>query len=150
MLTKFYHKSSFQKKFTVVAIWIVALTMMLMMIQFLVHTKINFLWLIPIIIAGLFVISGILLRCKIARWFTLLAIYTFVFYPLVSYIMIGEIFPISLVVLYIFMMLLTVYAFSNKQAMDLFYIESNPLEHLPLILLSLTIDTVYIYLVKVV
>ncbi|SFV67187.1 hypothetical protein MNB_SV-14-1075 [hydrothermal vent metagenome] len=150
MLTKFHSKSSFKKKFTVVAIWIIALAMMLMLVQFLVQTKISFLWLIPIIIAGLFVISGILLRCKIARWFTLLAIYTFVFYPLVRYIMIGEIFPLTLSILYIFIMLISAYSLSNKKAMDLFYIESNPSEHLSLILLSLTINTVYIYLVKVV
>ena len=150
MLTKYYSRSSFEKKFTVVVIWIIALVMMTMMVKFIVHTEINFLWLTPLILAGLFVISGILLRCKIARWFTLLSMYTFVFYPLISYIMIGELFPLSSIFSYLSVMLITVYVFSNKKAMDLFYIEPNPSEHLPLILLALTINTVYIYLVRVV
>jgi len=150
MLTKYYPKSSFEKKFTVVVIWIIALLMMMTMVKFIVHTDMNFLWLVPLIIAGLFVISGILLRCKIARWFTLLSMYTFVFSPLVTYMMIGEFSPLSSVIFYLFIMLISVYVFSNKKAMDLFYIESNPSEHLPLILLALTINTVYIYLVKVV
>jgi uncharacterized integral membrane protein len=64
--------------------------------------------------------------------------------------MIGEFPPINAVLAYLFVMLISIYAFSNKKAMDLFYIESNPSEHLPLILLALTINTVYIYLVKVV
>jgi len=46
--------------------------------------------------------------------------------------------------------LISIYVFSNKKAMDLFYIESNPSEHLPLILLALTINSVYVYLVRVV
>ena len=150
MLTKFHPQSSFEKKFTVVVIWIIAVVMMTMMVQFIVQTEMNVLWLSVFSIAGLFVISGILLRCKIARWFTLLSIYTFVLSPLVAYVMIGEFPPINAVLAYLFVMLISIYAFSNKKAMDLFYIESNPSEHLPLILLALTINTVYIYLVKVV
>jgi hypothetical protein len=150
MLTKFHSQSSFEKKFTVVIIWIIAIVMMTMMVQFIVQAEMNVIWLSIFSIAGLFVISGILLRCKIARWFTLLSIYTFVLSPLVAYIMIGEFAPISSILAYLFVMLISIYAFSNKKAMDLFYIESNPSEHLPLILLALTINTVYIYLVKVV
>jgi len=150
MLTKYHSQSSFKKKFTVVAIWIIALLMMISMVKFIVHTDIDFVWLVPLIVAGLFIVAGILLRCKIARWFTLLSIYTFVFSPLVTYLMIGELFPLSSVILYLFIMLISVYVFSNKKAMDLFYIESNPSEHLPLILLALTINTVYIYFVRVV
>ena len=85
MLTKFHSQSSFKKKFTVVVIWIIALVMMISMFKFIVHTEMNLLWLTPLALAGLFVISGILLRCKIARWFTLLSMYTFVFSPLVTY-----------------------------------------------------------------
>jgi hypothetical protein len=150
MLTKFHSKSSFEKKFTVVVIWIIALVMMTTMVQFIVHTEMNVVWLSIFIIAGLFVVSGILLRCKVARWFTLLSIYTFVFYRLVAYIMIGELSPISLILGYLFVMFVSIYAFSNKKAMELFYIESNPSEHLPLILLALTINAVYIYLFRVV
>jgi len=150
MLTKYHSQSSFEKKFTVIVIWIIALVMMTTMVKLIVHTEINFLWLTPFILAWLFVISGILLRCKIARWFTLLSIYTFVFYPLVAYIMIGESFPISSILSYLSILLISIYVFSNKKAMDLFYIESNPSEHLPLILLALTINSIYVYLVRVV
>jgi len=150
MITRYYSKSSFKKKFTVIIIWITALVMMGMLVKFIVHTKINFLWLIPIIGIGLFTISGILLRCKIARWFTLLSIYTFVFSPLLNYIMIGELLTLSYIVFYLSIMLISIYIFSNKKAMELFYIESNPSEHLPLILLALTINTVYTYAFKIV
>ena len=150
MLTKFHAQSSFEKKFTVVLIWIIAVVMMSMMVRFIVQTEMNGLWLSLFSIAGLFVISGILLRCKIARWFTLLSIYTFVLSPLVAYIMIGESPPINSMFAYLFVLLISIYAFSNKKAMDLFYIESNPSEHLPLILLALTLNAVYIYLVRVV
>jgi hypothetical protein len=150
MLTKYHSQSSFKKKFTVVVIWIIALVMMTTMFNFIVHTEMNLLWLTPFIITGLFVISGILLRCKIARWFTLLTIYTFVFSPLVAYVMIGELSSIVLVLSYVLILLISIYVFSNKKAMELFYIESNPSEHLPLILLALTINAVYIYLVRVV
>jgi hypothetical protein len=150
MLTKYHSQSSFKKKFTVVVIWIIALVMMTTMFNFIVHTEMNLLWLTPFIITGLFVISGILLRCKIARWFTLLTIYTFVFSPLVAYVMIGELSSIVLVLSYVLILLISIYVFSNKKAMELFYIESNPSEHIPLILLALTINAVYIYLVRVV
>jgi len=150
MITRYYSKSSFKKKFTVVTIWIIALVMMLTLVNFIVNTEINFLWLIPIIGIGLFTISGILLRCKIARWFTLLSIYTFVFSPLVNYIMIGDVVPLGSIVLYLSVMLISIYVFSNKKAMELFYIESNPSEHLALILLALTINTVYTYAFKIV
>lgn len=150
MLTKFHAKSSFEKKFTVVLIWIIAVVMMSMMVWFILQTKMDVLWLTLLSIAGLFVTFGILLRCKIARWFTLLSIYSFVLSPLVAYIMIGESPPIPAIFAYLFILLIGIYAFSNKKAMDLFHIESNPSEHLPLILLALTINAVYIYLVKVV
>jgi len=150
MLTKYHSQSSFKKKFTVVVIWIIALVMMTTMFNFIVHTEMNLLWLTPFIITGLFVISGILLRCKIARWFTLLTIYTFVFSPLVAYVMIGELSSIVLVLSYVLILLISIYVFSNKKAMELFYIESNPSEHIPLILLALTINAVYIYLFRVV
>jgi len=145
MLTKFYPRSSFKTKFTVVTIWSIALTMMVMMVKFILSQEINYLGLISLGILGTFVILGILLRCKIARWFTLLTIYSLFFFPLVNYLMIGEIFPPTLAILYIFLLIISIYSLSNSQAMELFYIDSNPTEHLPLILLSLTINTLYIY-----
>jgi len=150
MITRYYSKSSFKKKFTVVIIWLIALVMTGTLVNFILNTKIDFILLIPIIMANIFIILGILLRCKIARWFTLLGIYTFVFSPLVKYIMMGEIISLSSIVLYLSVILISIYVFSNKKAMELFYIESNPSEHLPLILLALTINTVYTYTFKIV
>jgi len=148
MLTKFHKHSSFKKKFTVVTIWIIALVMMSAMIKFVISTQINFLWLLIPVIIGLFVISGIILRCKIARWFTLLAMYVFVLLPLVNYLMLGETISTELIVIYVAIALVSIYVFSNKKAMDIFYIESNPHEHIPLILFALSISGVYIFLMQ--
>jgi len=150
MLTKFHPQSSFKKKFTVVVIWLVALTMMVTMVKFIVETEISILWLSPMVILGLFVISGILLRCKIARWFTLLTLYSLLLSPLVTYLMLGEILPIITIVIYLILLITTVYVFSNNKAMELFYIDFHPSEHLPLILLALTINSVYIYAFRVI
>jgi len=150
MLTKFHPQSSFKKKFTVIVIWLVAISMMVGMVKFLIETNINLLWLTPLIILGLFVISGIVLRCKIARWFSLLTIYTFLLSPLVEYMMLGELLPIITILIYLLLLTVTIYVFSNSKAMELFYIDSNPSEHLPLILLALTINTVYIYAFRVI
>ena len=145
MLTKFHPQSSFKKKFTVIVIWLIATLMMASMVKFVIETEISFVWIIPLVILGLFVISGILLRCKIARWLTLLTIYSLFFFPFVAYLMLGEIIPVVNIVIYILLLAVVVYVFSNDKALELFYIEYNPSEHLPLILLALTINTVYIY-----
>ena len=150
MLTKFHSQSSFKKKFTVVVIWLVALAMMVAMVKFIIETEINLLWLTPLIVLELFAISGIILRCKIARWFTLLTVYSLFFFPLVNSLMLAEVLPILTMLIYLILLTITLYAFSNKKAMELFYIESHPSEHLPLILLALTINTVYIYVFKVI
>jgi len=150
MLTKFHPQSSFKKKFTVIVIWLVALVMMVGMVKFIIESKIDFIWLIPLVIAELLIISGILLRCKIARWFTLLTVYSLFFFPFVGYLMVGEIISIITIISYILLLITVVYVFSNKKAMELFYIDSNPTEHLPLILLALTINTVYIYAFRVI
>jgi len=150
MLTKFHPQSSFKKKFTVIIIWLVALVMMGGMVKFIIESKIDLIWLIPLVIAELFIISGILLRCKIARWFTLLTVYSLFFFPFVGYLMVGEVVSIITFISYTVLLITVVYVFSNKKAMELFYIDSNPTEHLPLILLALTINTVYIYAFRVI
>ena len=150
MLTKFYSQSSIKKKFTVMIIWLIALVMMSALVQFILHTRLSLFWLTPLVIVGLFIILGILLRCKIARWFTLLLIYSVALMPLVAYFMIGEVPIVSQLIIYISSLFVSIYVFSNNKAMELFYIESNPSEHLALLLLSLTINAIYIYLVKVV
>lgn len=148
MLTSFYKQSSFKKKFTVITIWIIALVMMLALVKFVTSTQINLLWLLIPVIMGLFVISGIVLRCKIARWFTLLTIYIFVLLPLVKYLMLGEITSVLMIGGYVLIALVSIYVFSNKKAMDIFYIESNPNEHIPLILFALSISGVYVFFME--
>lgn len=148
MLTSFYKQSSFKKKFTVITIWIIALVMMLALVKFVTSTQINLLWLLLPVIMGLFVISGIVLRCKIARWFTLLTIYIFVLLPLVKYLMLGEITSVLMIGGYVLIALVSIYVFSNKKAMDIFYIESNPNEHIPLILFALSISGVYVFFME--
>lgn len=150
MLTKFHSQSSIKKKFTVITIWLIALGMIVSLVQFILHASLNLFELIPLIALGIFMILGILLRCKIARWFTLLLIYSVAFTPLVAYFMIAEVPTISHLIVYSSLLVVSIYVFSNNKAMDLFYIESNPSEHLPLILLALTINALYIYLVRVV
>jgi hypothetical protein len=148
MLTNFYKKSSFKKKFTVVTIWMIALVMMVALIKFVISTEIDLVWLFVPVIMALFVISGIILRCKIARWFTLLSIYIFLSLPLVNYLMLGEITSIFKIGGYALIALVSIYVFSNKKAMDIFYIESNPNEHIPLILFALSISGVYVFFMQ--
>jgi hypothetical protein len=144
MLTKFHPQSSFKKKFTVIFIWLIALGMLSFMINFIEKTEIAFVWFMLPLFIGIFTISGILLRCKIARWITLLIMYISLFIPLLAYIIRGQSLAIEIILLYLFGALLIIYVFSNEKAMDLFYIESNPSEHLVLILLALTLNMVYI------
>jgi hypothetical protein len=150
MLTKFHPQSSFKKKFTVIVIWLVALVMMAGMVKFISESKMALIWSIPLVIAELFIVLGILLRCKIARWFTLLTVYTLFFSPFVGYLMVGEAVSPVTIISYMVLLITVVYVFSNKKAMELFYIDSNPTEHLPLILLALTINSVYIYAFRVI
>jgi len=150
MLTKFHPQSSFKKKFTVIVIWLIALGMLSFMINFIQKTEIKFIWLILPLLVGIFTISGILLRCKIARWFTLLMMYITLFIPLLSYIITGQTLAIEKIMLYVLGALLMVYVLGNEKAMDLFYIESNPSEHLVLILLALTSNMVYISIFRMV
>ena len=150
MLTKFHPQSSFKKKFTVIIIWLIALGLLSFMINFTIKTEIHFTWLILPIIIGVLVVAGILLRCKIARWFTLLIMYIILFVPLLSFIIMGKVFPLEMIILYVISALLVTYTLGNEKAMDLFYIESNPSEHLVLILLALTSNMVYLSLFRMV
>jgi len=143
MLTKFHSTSSFKKKFTVIMIWLLSFVMMFTMGKFLIESKVNLLWFVFPLIFSLFVISGILLRCKIARWFTLLIIYTVALIPFLAYFVSGVILPSESILLYTFITFLLLYVFSNEKAMDLFYIESYPLEHLPLLIVALFLHLAY-------
>jgi hypothetical protein len=143
MLTKYHPRSSFKKKFTVVVIWLTALFMTFLLIKTVREIDINFLWLIAPSLMALVMIAGILLRCKIARWFTLLTLYTLLLTPFVALIVVQESLSVNILLGYPLLFILIIYVFSNQKAMDLFYIESKPFEHLPLVVLAVVINVIY-------
>jgi len=144
MLTKYHPRSSFKKKFTVVFIWLTALALTLLLIKTLREIEINFLWLTAPTLMALLVIAGILLRCKIARLFTLLTLYSLLLAPFVALGLLQESLSMDILFLYPLLFMLIMYVFSNQKAMDLFYIESKPFEHILLIILAVTINLLYI------
>ena len=150
MLTKFHPYSSFQKKFTVVVIWLIALALIVTSIKFILEAEVEVILLIPFTFFGLFIAFGIIFRSKTARWFMLLSAYTLFFSPLVAYVMLEEALPSIKIATYLILLTLIVYVFSNKKAISLFDIESNPSEHLIFILLSITVNSLYFYIFKVV
>lgn len=153
MLTIYSHQSSLKKKLTVVVVWLIAMAFSMLYFQFISYPEISFIYkLIPLIL-GLFMIVGILLRCKIARGFTLIALYFMALFPLVFYILIMNLFPdIIMPTFFIFsaeditlfsqfellinytvwglFFLIPIYFLSNDKSMEIFYIESNPKEHI--------------------
>lgn len=140
MLTLYHRKSSFKKKFSVVVIWFMALFMLIGLIEF-IHTTSLSLWIYIVpALSVLIVIAGLILRCKIARGFTLVGIYIIMLLPFMYGFM--KNISIDLTQTFYTLMLgsLAIYVLSNEKAMELFYIESNPREHLfyPLIAILLT------------
>ena len=130
MLTKFNRNSSFKKKFTVVVIWLIAIAMLYTLVDFLIKTDISLgILLIPTLI-GFIVIAAILLRCKIGRGFTLFGVYILMLLPFVSAFIKKSPLHIEVAILSVLFGVLAIYVFSNKKAMDLYYIESNPKEHI--------------------
>jgi uncharacterized membrane protein len=131
MLTIYNRNSSLKKKFSVVVIWLVAIAMFYSLVNFLMHTDISLGLLFVPALVGFVVISAILLRCKIGRGFTLFGIYILMLFPFLSALISNTpIIDINRVLLLVVLGLLAIYAFSNEKAMDLFYIESNPKEHI--------------------
>ncbi len=153
MLTLYSQNSSFKKKLTVVVVWLIAMAFSMLYFQFFNYTKLSFLYKLVPLILGLFVIAGILLRCKIARGFTLIALYFIALFPLIFYTLVMHLFPnvtmpnffifslndltlfshIELLVNYsvwALLFLVPIYFLSNDAAIDIFYIESNPKEHI--------------------
>lgn len=144
MLTVYSQKSSFKKKLTVMVIWFVALVLGFLLIEVIAHEGTGFLTKVLPIIIGLFMIAGILLRCKIARGFTLVALYFLALFPLLTNFL-GEtsfilfsvnnaVFSVVEVVatniVWAALFIIPLYFFSNDKSMEIFYIESNPKEHL--------------------
>ena len=168
MLTLYSARSSFLKKTTVIVIWLIALFFSIYLMKFLVDDELS--WGIKILpaIIGLFMIAGILLRCKIARGFTILTLYIVALFPLIFNLFIGMFIPElnhSPLLLYTFLednifsdieifitnfiwallFIIPLYFLSNDESMELFYIESNPLEHFYYLIVAIILSVAYTY-----
>jgi len=149
LITKFEKKDTIKKKLTVIIIWLVATAMLIKTTKFILNTDFSLWLLILPLFVELIVVAGILLRCKIARWVTLLEIYICLLYPIISSLMTGtydENF-FSIILLNIFIVSILIYIFSNDEALELYYIESNPKEHFHFFIISTVSIVLYTYFV---
>ncbi len=158
MLTIYSHKSPFKKKLTVMVIWAVALALSFLLIKIVTSEGTTFLTKILPLIIGLFMIAGILLRCKIARGFTLVALYFLALFPVIAtyladgaYILFIEnnaLFTDNEVlitnIVWGLLFIIPIYFFSNNQSMEIFYIQSNPKEHIFFILGAVGLIFLYV------
>ena len=143
MLTIYNRQSGFKKKFTVVVIWLIAVAMFYALVNFLINTELSIGILIVPAIISFIVIAAILLRCKVGRAFTLVGVYIIMFLPFIPALMSGiPIHPTQAIYSLLFG-LLAIYVFSNEKAMDLYYIESNPKEHIFYALGALILTVAY-------
>jgi hypothetical protein len=160
MLTTYTQKSDFKKKLTVAVIWIVALVLSFLLIKFIQLDTISLVAKIAPIIIGILIIAGILLRCKIARGFTLVILYFLALYPLITNLIVDSSFIFLSVegngtftasealfsnVIWALLFLFPLYFFSNNKAMEIFYIESKPVEHLFYLLSAVVLILLYIH-----
>ena len=130
MLTIYHDQSSFKKKFSVVVIWFIAIAMFYALVDFLRKTDISLGVLIVPALVSFIVIAAILLRCKVGRGFTLLGVYILMFFPFILSFIDNSFLNIRVALFSVLFGLLAIYVFSNEKAMDLYYIESNPKEHI--------------------
>jgi len=145
MLTTYSNKSSFKKKLTVLVIWLVALALGFLLIEIITAEGSGYLTKVLPLVIGLFMIAGILLRCKIARGFTLVALYFLALFPLVinffldgSFILFfadntalfSELEILATNIVWAVLFIIPIYFFSNNKSMEIFYIQSNPKEHI--------------------
>ena len=145
MLTVSSYNSSIKKKITVVVIWLVALALSFLLLHIIQYKGTSFLTKILPIIIVLFMISGILLRCKFARAFTLITLYIIALFPLMANLLTNESFILFSIdesaifttieiflsnLFWAFLFIIPLYFFSNSKSMDIFFIESDPKEHL--------------------
>ena len=168
MLTLYSHQSSFKKKLTVVVVWLIAMAFSILYFKFISYSEISFIYkLIPLIL-GLFMIAGILLRCKFARGFTLVALYFMALFPFIFYITTVYLFSdVTMPNFFIFsagditlfsqlelllnytvwavLFFIPIYFLSNDKAMEIFYIESNPKEHILYVGIAIALIILYSY-----
>lgn len=144
MLTLYSDGSSFKKKLTVVIIWLIAFALSFLLVQVIIDEETPLLIKILPILLGIFMIAGILLRCKFARAFTLVTLYSIALFPFVANFLLDssvllfsvdyeEIFSSMEVILtnvvWALLFIVPIYFLSNNKSMDIFFIESNPKEH---------------------
>lgn len=159
MLTLYSTESSFKKKLTVMVIWLIALSLGILLVNIVLDEGVFWLTKLFPLIIGLFMIAGILLRCKIARGFTLLVLYILALFPLMTN-MLGNV-PFILLspdnnmlfssiervasnVVWGILFVIPIYFLSNNKSMDIFYIESNPKEHIAFALGAIIISMIII------
>jgi hypothetical protein len=162
MLTIYTNDSSFKRKLTVVVIWFVAIALAVLLVEMILHHSSPFVIKIFPLALGLFMIAGILLRCKIARGMTLILLYALALFPLItnfmtdsSFMMLSaygnELFSASEIlvtnVIWALLFLIPIYFLSNNKAMEIFFIQYNPIEHLFFIIGGIGLIFVYIKLI---
>jgi len=161
MLTTYSSESSFKKKLTVLVIWMVALSLGILLVDMTINHESSFLLKVVPIVIGLFMIAGILLRCKIARGVTLTVLYALALFPLVVNIVTDSAFMMLSVqgnelfssmeilvtnIIWALLFLIPIYFLSNNKSMDIFFIERNPIEHLFFMTGGILLILVYIIL----
>jgi len=159
MLTLYSDDSSFKKKLTVVVIWFVAIAIAILLVEMILNHPSTLLVKVVPIIFGIFMIAGILLRCKIARGMTLILLYALALFPLITNFMTessfmllspygNEIFtPLEILVTNIVwasLFLIPIYFLSNNKSMEIFFIQQKPIEHLFFILGGIALIFMYI------
>jgi len=157
MLTSFESMDTLKMKFTVVMIWVIAISISVGMFFVLKEMSSMPLWvhLLMVIVVSLSIIA-ILLRCKVGRWFVLLGLYTFMFTPimisLVPIFLLPEqaVIPIDMEHALIHLVVggIAVYFMSNRESLEIFYRQSNFFEPVIFMILATATISLYIYFFK--
>ena len=155
MLTNFDSMDTLKMKFTVVMVWVIAISISIG-IFFLIKEISMPLWasVLTVIVSSLSIIA-ILLRCKVGRWFVLLGLYTFIFTPimisLIPIFLLPEqaVVPIDMKYALIHVVVggVAVYFMSNRESLEIFYRQSNFFEPLIFTFLATAIISLYIYFI---
>ena len=140
-------------------IWLVALGLGFLLVEVISHEGTGFLTKVLPVIIELFMIAGILLRCKFARAFTLVALYFIALFPLITNFLLNRTFILfsaedSTVftqgealltnIVWGLLFIIPIYFFSNNKSMEIFYIESNPKEHVFFVLVAIALVFAYV------
>ena len=156
MITRYYSDDTIKMKTTVIAIWLIAISIVFGM-TLLLKESILSIWVTSTIVgAATLSLLAILLRCKVGRWMILLAIYTFMVAPIMLSILPifilpnQPVVPVNLVyaMIHLLIGLIAIYFLSNRESMEIFYTSSSLLEHLLFLFLSMLLIGVYIYLTQ--